>query len=99
MLKKAIANLKILKEIVGLHETIFQMINWYCTKDFQDIEKIPNREIVINLDTEETKRTTILINKKIYDDFNILCQDHKEYDKKDLLSMALKEYIENHKID
>ena len=31
--------------------------------------------------------------KKVYDEFDEFCEKHKEFAKKDLLSMAIKEYI------
>lgn len=99
MFKKTIADLKILREIINLHDVIFQMVNWYCTKDFQEIEKTSNKEIVINLDEPETFTKTLRLNIKVYEEFEQFCKDNNQYRKMDLTSMALKEYVENHKID
>ncbi len=99
MFKKTIADLKILREIINLHDVIFQMVNWYCTKDFQEIEKTSNKEIVINLDAPETFTKTLRLNIKVYEEFEQFCKDNNQYRKMDLTSMALKEYVENHKID
>lgn len=99
MLKKTIADLKILREIINLHDVIFQMVNWYCTKDFQEIEKTSDKEIVINLDEPETLTKTLRLNIKVYEEFEQFCKDNNQYRKMDLTSMALKEYVENHKID
>ena len=63
------------------------MIKW-----FKDKENTIDR-IVIDLPEAKDKRTTILINEQIYQQFNEFCDNHKEYSKKDLMAMALHEYI------
>lgn len=85
-------------DLIKNYDDIKTMLNWFKNKEYENsiIEVIQDNRIKIDIDTEETKRTTILINKKIYDDFNMFCQRHKEYDKKDLLSMALLEYMQKY---
>lgn len=55
--------------------------------------------IVIELPVETIKdfRTSIRVNNIIWEQFNTFANEHKEFTKRDLLSQALKEYIENHK--
>jgi fructose-1-phosphate kinase PfkB-like protein len=91
-------DIKKVVDLVKHYDMIKELLKWFKNKEYENsiIEVIQDNRIEIDLETEETKRTTILINKKIYDDFNVFCQRHKEYDKKDLLSMALKEYIQKH---
>lgn len=85
-------------DLIKNYDDIKTMLDWFKNKEYENsiIEVIQDNRIKIDIETEETKRTTILINKKIYDDFNMFCQRHKEYDKKDLLSMALLEYMKKY---
>ena len=53
--------------------------------------------INISLKDEEELRTTIRVNKRVWEKFERFSKENKEYKKKDLLSMALKEYINTHK--
>lgn len=57
------------------------------------------RSIVIELPIEDEKqfKKTFRINKVIFEQFEKFCEKHKEYTVKDLVSMALKEYMDNHK--
>lgn len=53
--------------------------------------------IIIELPESEEYRTTIRINKVIYEQFDEFCNENKTFTKKDLLSMALKEYMNKYK--
>lgn len=55
--------------------------------------------IVVQLPFEENKtyKTSLRINKTVLDQFKEFCNEHKEFSQKDLLSMALVEYMNNHK--
>ncbi|MBU5337489.1 hypothetical protein [Intestinibacter bartlettii] len=88
-------------DLINNYDNIKELLKWFKNRENREydnniIEVIKDNRIEIDIDTDETKRTTILVNKKIYDDFNKFCQKHKEYDKKDLLSMALKEYMQKY---
>lgn len=91
-------DIKKVADLVKNYDMIKELLTWFKNKEYENdiIEVIQDNRIEIDIDTDETKRTTILVNKKIYDEFNEFCQKHKEYDKKDLISMALKEYIQNY---
>lgn len=91
-------DIKKVADLVNNYDDIKELLEWFKNREYENsiIEVIQDNRIEIDIDTEEAKRTTILVNKKIYDDFNMFCQRHKEYDKKDLLSMALKEYIQKY---
>ena len=78
---------KVTELLVEEYDTIENMIKW-----FKDKENTIDR-IVIDLPEAKDKRTTILINEQIYQQFNEFCDNHKEYSKKDLMAMALHEYI------
>lgn len=73
--------------IIDEYDTLKSIIKW-----FKDRENTIDR-IVIDLPDAADKRTTILINEIIYNQFNEFCNNHKEYSKKDLMAMALLEYI------
>ena len=53
--------------------------------------------IVIELPQSEEYRTTIRVNKAVYEEFDRFCAVNKTFNKKDLISMALKEYVEKYK--
>ena len=74
-------------DLVNEYETLKKLIEW-----FKDKENTIDR-IVIDLPESEDKRTTILINDIVYNQFNEFCNKHGEYSKKDLMAMALLEYI------
>lgn len=82
---------KVTELLVEEYDTIENMIKW-----FKDKENTIDR-IVIDLPKAKDKRTTILINEQIYQQFNEFCDNHKEYSKKDLMAMALHEYINKYK--
>lgn len=74
-------------DLIEDYDTLKSIIKW-----FKDRENTIDR-IVIDLPDAADKRTTILINEIIYNQFNEFCNNHKEYSKKDLMAMALLEYI------
>lgn len=75
------------------------MLEWFKNRDDNDntgvIEIIQG--INIDLPESEDKRTTIRINKSIWDDFDKFCNDYCHYNKQDLHAMALKEYMNKYK--
>lgn len=74
------------------YDTLIEMLEMYKKN-----KKILSNNIIIDLDNEETSLTTVRINTDVLKMFNQFCIDHKEFKKVDLLSMAIKEYILNHK--
>lgn len=58
-----------------------------------------DRTIIIELPIEEDKqfKKTFRINKTIFEQFEGFCKEHQEYTVKDLVSMALKEYMDRHR--
>lgn len=90
-----IPNEQIKENLLGLianYSKINEIISWY--ESMQD----KPQEIKIELpgETKENFRTTIRVNNVVYEEFESFCSKHKEYTKKDLLSQALKEYIERY---
>jgi len=53
--------------------------------------------IELPLETVKDFRTSIRINNVVWEQFNKFGEDHKEFTKRDLLSMALREFIEKYK--
>lgn len=81
-------------------DTLKNVIDWFKNKDNDNsntgvIELIEG--IKIDLPESTIKRTTIRINEKIWNQFNELVEENKPLDKHDIMSMALKEYIEKYK--
>lgn len=62
-----------------------------------DRETKKSKDIVISLEEEEDTRTTIRVNAGAWKKFETFTLKNSEYKKKDLLSMALLEYVQNHK--
>ena len=60
------------------------------------IEVIQDSGIKIELDNSEVIKKTIRGNKTILDNWDEFCNSNKQFNKQDLLSMALKKYMEQY---
>ncbi|MCC0662381.1 MULTISPECIES: hypothetical protein [unclassified Clostridioides] len=81
-------------------ETLKEMIEWFkINKTGKSNSDVIELREGINIDLPEApiKRTTIRINEKIWDEFDILVEENKPYDKHDLMGQALKEFIDRYK--
>lgn len=92
---------EIQSKIIGLaknYDKILEIIRAYDKNDDAQYDK-GNRDIVIHLpiETKTDFRATIRVNNIVWEQFSEFANTHKEFTKRDLISMALKEYIENHK--
>lgn len=78
-------------------KVLMEMIEIYKEKNFN----INENEIYLELplESEENKdfKTSIRVNKTIWEEFKILCKNQRSYTQKELVSMALKEYIDRYK--
>jgi hypothetical protein len=84
--------------LVNQYDKLQEMINWFNDKDNINNTVIEvNTGITIELPEAPIKRTTIRVNEKVWNDFIYLAEANSEFDKHNLLSMALKEYVEKHK--
>ena len=84
--------------LVNQYDKLQEMINWFNDKDNINNTVIEvNTGITIELPESPIKRTTIRVNEKVWNDFIDLAEANSEFDKHNLLSMALKEYVEKHK--
>ncbi|MGL5714399.1 MAG: hypothetical protein ACRCX2_15375, partial [Paraclostridium sp.] len=74
------------------------MLNWFKTRDdnsMTEVIEVINEGIKIDLPESETTRTTIRINKVIWEDFDVFCNENKEFNKQDLMAQALKDFMKN----
>lgn len=78
--------------ITNEYETLMQMIELYKSNS-----NILQSKIIIDLPKAESELTSFRVNKEILKQFNEFTKEQKEFKKIDLVSMALKEYIENHR--
>lgn len=74
-------NYEVLKEIIELHRRNTSVIK---------------QQIIIDLDNSENKLTTLRVNKAVLDEFNVFCEKNKQFTKVDLISQALKNFIDLH---
>lgn len=92
-----------LKTLINNSDILLEMIKAYKEKvngdGVQDNVPADNKFITIELPFEEEKdfRKTYRVNKVIAKQFEEFCNEHKEYKVKDLLSQALKEYMEKYR--
>ncbi|MEG2110610.1 hypothetical protein [Clostridium sp.] len=78
--------------IINRYDDLMKLLDNKITNNFRS-------GIVIELPNEEGKkdtRATVRINKVIWERFNKFCDDNKAFSKKELLSQALKEFIEKY---
>ena len=87
-------------EIIEHKDEIFDMLEWFKNRDdkgMTEVIEIINEGIKIDLPESETTRTTIRINKVIWEEFDVFCNENKEFNKQDLMAQALKEFMKNNK--
>ena len=79
-------------------EENFSVLNEFIER-YKSTTETTTQRIVINLVDDKhlsPKPKSIRINEFVYRDWQIFCEDNKYYPKKELTSMALKEYMMNH---
>lgn len=88
-----------LKGIIENYSVLMEMAQAYKMNKNNFINEGTNKQIVIELPFEDDKlfRKTYRVNKIIAEQFESFCEEHKEYRVKDLISMAMKEYMEKYK--
>lgn len=75
-------NYEILKDIIELHRRNTSVVK---------------QQIVIDVDDAESKLATLRVNSKVLEQFNEFCNNNKQFKKVDLLSQAIKEFIDKYK--
>lgn len=78
-------------EIMRDAEILKEMIKLY-----KENTTVLHQKLVIELPDAPTKHTTIRANEKVLNDFNIFADNNKQYSKIDLISVALKEFVEKY---
>lgn len=75
-------NYDVLKDIIELHRRNTSVIK---------------QQIVIDVDDDESKLATLRVKAKVLEQFKEFCNNNKQFKKVDLLSQAIKEFIEKYK--
>lgn len=78
--------------VMGEYDVLMEMIELYKRNS-----NVLQSSITIDLPNVESELTSFRVNKDILKQFNDFVKEQKEYRKIDLVSMALKEYVENHR--
>lgn len=89
------------KSDVEIKETLLDIVNNYDTiKEIIELHRrntsVIKQQIVIDVEDAESKLTTLRVNSKELELFNVFCEDNKQYKKIDLISQALKEFRERY---
>lgn len=74
-------NYELLKEIIDIHR---------CNTS------VVKKQIVIDLDDAESKLVTLRVNSGVLGEFNKFCDNNKQFKKVDLLSQAIKNFIDQY---
>lgn len=92
--------------ILGLakhYDEIMNLLTWYkayggqmSSNELQIIEVV-QQGIKIDLPKSESTKTSIRVNKEVWEQFGQFAELHSEFVKGDLLAQALKEYMEKYK--
>ena len=85
-----------------LKNNLFSLANDYeiiskIIEDYRRNTSVIKQQIVIELPICENKLTTLRVNEQVLEEFNKFAEEHKQYKKVDLLSQALKNFIDQHK--
>lgn len=86
--------------IIGLandYDKIQEVLKWFENKSddkgMTEVIEVINEGIKINIPKSETIRTTIRINKEVWDKFDEFSKENNEFNKQDLIAQALLEYM------
>lgn len=84
-----------LQDFISNHNIIMQMVQMFKNNKQINAE---NKTIIIELPYEDDKsfKASYRVNKTINEQFKEFCKQHKEFTSKDLLSQALKEFIDKY---
>lgn len=92
---------EIQNKLIGLaqnYDKILKLIKEYDNKyDAQYDNEHKGIYIELPIETKTDFRATVRVNNVIWEQFSKFSNEHKEFTKRDLISMALKEYMNNHK--
>lgn len=82
------------KKLMSNFDVLMDIIERYKKNN-----EIPVSDIVVQLPYESDKnyKASIRIHKEVFEEFKLFCSKHKEFSQKELISMALVEYMEKYK--
>lgn len=80
-----------LLDIASNYEVLKEMIETYRRNT-----NVVKQQIVIDLEEAESILTTIRVNPKVWEQFKIFSLEHRQFKKVDLLSQALKNFMEQY---
>lgn len=85
-----------LQDFISNYKIIMQMITMFKENSKLDAD---NKNIIIELPFEDDKtfKASYRVNKTINEQFKAFCKNHNEFTAKDLLSQALKEFMDKYK--
>ncbi len=92
-----IADEKIKNNLINLSKNYDKIMSIVQEYDKKYDKRYDSMVIELPIETIKDFRTSIRINNVIWEQFNKFSEEHKEFTKRDLLSMALKEYMDKYK--
>ncbi|MER0285315.1 integrase [Clostridioides difficile] len=78
------------------YDKIQDVLNWFDKKDDTNVIEVIQDGIKIDLPSKDAIRTTVRLNKDAWNLFDEFCEKYREFNKSDLMSMALLEYIKKY---
>ncbi|MCI9976496.1 integrase [Clostridioides difficile] len=80
------------------YDKIQDVLNWFDKKDDTNVNiiEVVQDGIKIDLPSKDAIRTTVRLNKDAWNLFDTFCEKYREFNKSDLMSMALLEYIKKY---
>ena len=100
-------NTDTVNEVITITDTeiknnILELANNYTDimnmlEDYRRRTSVIKQQIILDIEEAESKLITLRVNSKVLNDFNKFCDDNKQYRKIDLISQALKNFMEQHK--
>ena len=90
-----ITDIEIKNNILELANNYTDILN--MLEDYRRRTSVIKQQIILDIEEAESKLTTLRVNSKVLNDFNKFCDDNKQYRKIDLISQALKNFMEQHK--
>lgn len=87
-------------KLLSIKEELFDLVMERRQREDKEqssiIEVIQEQGIKIELDNSKVVKRTIRGNKTVFDNWDKFCSANKQFNKQDLLSMALKSYMEKY---
>ena len=87
-------------KLLSIKDELFDLVMEHRQREDKEqssiIEVIQEQSIKIELDNSKVVKRTIRGNKTVFDNWDKFCSANKQFNKQDLLSMALKKYMEKY---